>query len=311
MESKLYRAKPLHRDSEGLNRCCSLECAETGQLRSITGSHIPFLLHRVCMSLCVSEWMRNIYVSFLCLQVCLPVCERFHFDTAAVVSDGDPAWSSVHFECCKRSDWESTVCSSRSLTTVLTRPSFTTSQTPLEKQIQKNCIFGSLSALVDPGFIAFPSLSSSPWQLARWRSRLSSLDKYLVPLVAGEFLIHYFVPLHNILQDKFQSKRAGCFCMAHYHDVVLVTQFQQEWNGWTDFNTQLLKTCQKTVLFCFENTSFLPHIVLLICMLIINMNFCLKSVLLTKSVFLSVAYLYCMHFNYFHLVVNKLSDEQS
>jgi len=91
----------------------------------------------VCMSLCVSEWMRNIYVSFLCLQVCLPVCERFLFDTAAVVTDGDPAWSSVHFECCEQSDWESTVCSSQSLTTVLTRPSFTTSQAPLEKQIQQ------------------------------------------------------------------------------------------------------------------------------------------------------------------------------
>lgn len=85
--------------------------------------------------------------------------------------------------------------------------------------------------------IAFPSLSASPWQLARWRSRLSSLDKYLVPLVAGEFLIYYCVPLHNISQDKFQSKRAGCFCMAPDHDVVLVTQFQQEWNGWTDIST--------------------------------------------------------------------------
>lgn len=107
--------------------------------------------HRVCMSLCVSEWIRNIYVSFLCLQVCLPVRERFRFYTTAVVTDGDPAWSSVHFEGCKRSDLESTVSSSRALTTVLTRPSFTTSQMALEKQIQRNGIFGSLSALVDPG----------------------------------------------------------------------------------------------------------------------------------------------------------------
>lgn len=39
MESKLYRAKPLRHGSDGLNRCRSLECAGTGQLRSI--------LHRI------------------------------------------------------------------------------------------------------------------------------------------------------------------------------------------------------------------------------------------------------------------------
>lgn len=171
---------------------------------------------------------------FACKCVCRR--ERFRFYAAAVVTDGDPAWSSVHFEGCKRSDLESTVCSSRPLTTDLTRPSFTTSQTALEKQIQRNGIFGSLRS-GRSRLIAFPSLSASLWQLARWRSRLSSLDKYLVPLVAGEFLILCCVLLHNISQDKFQSKRAGSFCMALYRDVVLVTQFQQGWNGWTDIST--------------------------------------------------------------------------
>ncbi len=62
-------------------------------------------------------------------------------------------------------------------------PSFATSQTVLEKEIQKNCIFGSLGPSWSK-LIAFPSLSTSLWQPARWQSHWSSLDKYLVPLVA-------------------------------------------------------------------------------------------------------------------------------
>lgn len=121
MESKLYRAKPLRHGSDGLNRCRSLECAWTGQLRSIL-NQIPHSIPpppSVYESVCV--WVdKKYYVSFLRLRACLPVCERFHFYTAAVVTDCDPVQSSVCVEGCKRSDEESTDCSSWVLTTVLT-----------------------------------------------------------------------------------------------------------------------------------------------------------------------------------------------
>lgn len=109
------------------------------------------------------------YVSFLHLWVCLPVCERFHFYTAALVTD---VWPCSEFSMFwgLQTEWlRKHSLFVTALTTVLSMAKLHHITNSSGEGDPNNCIFGSLGPHWSK-LIEFPSFSTSLWQPAPWQS---------------------------------------------------------------------------------------------------------------------------------------------